>query len=88
MKLNYEFVMREIAGEKFLVPVGEAASVFDGIITINELGAFIFENFSNCESAEKIAEKITLAYDVDYETALADVNAFISSLGEAGIKIQ
>ena len=86
MKLNYDFVMREIAGDKFLVPVGEAASVFDGIITINELGAFIFENIPLCDSLEQIAYKITREYDIDYKTALTDVNEYIKSLSETGIK--
>ncbi len=35
MKINYTFVKRDIAGETFLVPVGEAASVFEGIISLN-----------------------------------------------------
>ncbi len=88
MKLNYDFVMREIAGDKFLVPVGEAASVFDGIITINELGAFIIENLPACGSLEEIAGKITQAYDIDSVSALADVMEFAKSLEEAGIIIE
>ena len=88
MKLNYEFVMREIAGEKFLVPIGQAASVFDGIITVNDIGAFIFESIPLCESAGKIADRIVEAYDVDRETALSDVNEFLTSLSEAGIKTE
>ena len=88
MKLNYDFVMREIAGDKFLVPVGEAASVFDGIITINELGAFIIESLPACGSLEEIAGKITQAYDIDSVSALADVKEFAKSLEEAGIIIE
>lgn len=88
MKLNYEFVMREIADEKFLVPIGQAASVFDGIITVNDIGAFIFESIPLCESTGEIADRIVEAYDVDRETALSDVNEFLTSLSEAGIKTE
>ena len=50
MKTNYEFVKREIAGEAFLVPIGEASSVFEGIFTLNELGSFIFDHLGECAS--------------------------------------
>ena len=87
MKSNYEFVKREIAGEAFLVPVGEAASVFEGIFTLNELGSFIFDHLEECSSPEEMAQIIVGVYDVDYDTALEDVNAFFSAMRESGIVI-
>ncbi len=85
MKLNYEFVKREVAGEQFLVPIGRAAGVFDGIITLNELGAFIFDCIPDCADESEIAGRITGVYDVDNETALADTREFFDGLKEAGI---
>ena len=43
MKIRYEFVARSIAGEHFLVPIGEAARQFSGMFAMNELGAFLWE---------------------------------------------
>ena len=42
MKVSNEFILREVAGEYILVPVGAAAVKFNGLITLNEIGAFIF----------------------------------------------
>ena len=85
MKINYTFVKRDIAGETFLVPVGEAASVFEGIISLNALGAFIFDRMEDCESPEELARAIAAVYDTDETTALADVEEFFASLREIGI---
>ena len=88
MKSNYEFVKREIAGEAFLVPVGEASSVFEGIFTLNELGAFIFDHLEECASPEDMARAVVSVYDADFDTALQDVNEFFASMRESGITVE
>ncbi|MBR2732414.1 MAG: PqqD family protein [Clostridia bacterium] len=88
MKINYEFVKREIAGEYFLIPIGEAAKVFDGIIAINELGAFIFDCLPECADAQAVTDRILERYETDRATALADVLAFFDALREAGIIVE
>lgn len=88
MKINYEFVKREVAGEAFLVPIGAAAKVFDGIITINEVGAFIFDCLPACADAQEIADRIAEVYETDPATALEDVQAFFEALRAAGICVE
>ena len=88
MRINYEFVKRDIAGETFLVPVGEAASVFEGILSLNPLGAFIFDRLGECASPEALAEEIAAVYDTDPATALRDVREFFASLREIGIAVE
>lgn len=43
MKTNPEFIARDIADELVLVPVGTAAKSFGGLVTCNEVGAFIWK---------------------------------------------
>ena len=38
MKASKEFILREIAGEHILVPIGTAAANFNGLISMNEVG--------------------------------------------------
>ena len=87
MKTNYEFVKREIAGEAFLVPIGEASSVFEGIFTLNELGSFIFDHLGECASPEDVARAIIAEYDTDYDSALSDVKEFFASMAEIGVTV-
>ena len=42
MHISENFVMREIAGERVIVPIGEEASRFHGLITVNDSGAFLW----------------------------------------------
>lgn len=43
MKLKAQLVKREIAGDTILVPVGETTTKLQGLLTINETGAAIWD---------------------------------------------
>lgn len=85
MVLKYKFVKRQIFDDIFLVPVGEAAAKFNGLIMINEIASYIFDLLPECGSAEEIAAKLTEKYDVDSERAKNDVEAFLGQLKENDI---
>lgn len=85
MKINYEFVNRKIFDEYYLVPIGEAAAKFNGIIAINDVSSFIFNCLPECNSVDEIAEKLTEVYDIDSETAVSDIEDFLSVLRKNGI---
>ncbi|WP_455537623.1 PqqD family protein [Terrisporobacter sp.] len=85
MKLKKEFVTREIVGETILVPVGEGISNFNGIITINELGKFIWQNLESSENENILLEKILNEYEVDEKTAKNDLEEFLGKLRKADI---
>ncbi len=84
MRASKDFIMREIAGEFILVPVGAAAAKFNGLITMNELGRFIFELLAQEQTVEQLAERITSEYDVSLETAAQDAEEFLQQLREVG----
>lgn len=39
------FVLRKVAGENILVPVGNTALTFNGLVTLNESGAFLWKQY-------------------------------------------
>ena len=49
MKRNTDFMLRDIAGEVILVPTGAATQQFNGMITLNEVAAFIWKNLDESE---------------------------------------
>ena len=85
MKFKKEFMLREIVGETILIPVGESNNHFNGIITINELGKFIWENLESSENEEVLLEKILDEYEVDEKTAKNDLDEFLDKLKQAEI---
>lgn len=84
MKASNDFILREIAGEALLVPVGNAAAKFNGLITLNETGKTIFEALSQETEPEALVRAVTTEYDVDAETARADVEDFLRQLRQLG----
>ena len=54
MKLKAQLVKREIAGDTILVPVGETTTKLQGLLTINETGAAIWDALPEAENEEAI----------------------------------
>ena len=79
-KIKQEFVLRRIAGENVLIPVGNQGDKFQGIITLNETGRFIWEKLEEGKNLEEIAEMITEEYEVSREKAERDVNRICEQL--------
>lgn len=85
MKLKKEFMLREIVGETILIPVGESNNHFNGIITINEIGRFIWQNYESSKDEEDLLSKILDEYEVEKEVAKSDLDEFLGKLRETDI---
>lgn len=85
MKLKKEFILRNIVGETVLVPINKSESNFDGLITINEVGKFIWENIESAKDEEDLLSKILEEYDVEEEIARKDLNDFLQKLKDVDI---
>ena len=84
MKLNGTFVTRDIAGEIVIVPVGETALKYNGMITTTSTGAAIWEKLEKgVESKDELLEMLLDRFDVDRETAENDLEEFLKQLREA-----
>jgi len=84
MRIKKGYMMQTVAGSNVVVPVGAEAISFRGMLTLNEVGAFVWKALENDNTAENIANEVVKEYDVDFETALTDVNGFIARLREKG----
>ena len=65
-------MIRKVAGNYFLFPKGNEGDLKMPIY-LNETGHFIYKELIAGCTPEEIAEKISNAYEIDYETALSDV---------------
>lgn len=87
MKRNTDFMLRDIAGEVVLVPTGAATQNFNGLITLNEVAAFIWKNLDEAQTQQKLTEMILEEFEIDKETAERDVEGFLNALCEQGMVI-
>lgn len=85
MKIKKKYILRDIAGEHILIPVGDTALTFNGLITLNEVGLFLWEKLQNDITKDDLLKEVLSEYDVDKQTALQDIEEFLESLMEKGI---
>lgn len=85
MKIKEGFMLREVAGQFMVVAVGELSKKFNGIIRLNGVGKYLWENMQNETTADELLKKVTAEYDVDEATAKKDIDNFIETLKEADI---
>ena len=83
MKIRNGFMLRKVGGQNVVVAVGAASRDFNGIIKLNETGAFLWELLKSERTPEELTEARLAEYDIDRETASADVEAFAERLSRA-----
>ena len=85
MKVKKEYILRELAGQNIVVPVGSEAVNFNGVITLNSSGKLLFKTLQNETSKQELIDALLHKYDVSEEQAEKDVEAFIHLLEKNNI---
>ncbi|MBR3297940.1 MAG: PqqD family protein [Clostridia bacterium] len=82
MKLKEDFIIQEIDGTHFLVPLGGEA--FNGVVRGNETTAFILHLLSDEISEEQIVECMLREFDAPREVVEEDVRLVLDTLRSVG----
>ena len=80
MKIKDGFMLREVAGQWVVVPLGERVVEFNGIMTLSESGAMLWKLLEKDIIEEQLVGAILKEYAIDEETAKTDVQEFIEEL--------
>ena len=88
MKVNDQMVLRKIAGENVLIPVGEMMSTFRGIMSLNGSGLLLWELLQSERTEAELVAAVLDTYEVDEQTAAQDVREFLAQLDQAKILIR
>ena len=84
MKIHYELILRKIAGENILVPVGRLAADFNGVVSLNDMGVVLWNLLENDTTQEALLAAVLAEYEVTAEQAGADIADFLEQLRAAG----
>jgi methyltransferase-like protein len=85
MKIKEDFMIRHIADEWVVIPMGERLKEFNSLIKLNESGAFIWKILEKGVSKDEIIDALLEEFDADEKKASEDVEAFLRKLEEASI---
>ena len=88
MKVDKEFVLREIAGDYIIIPTGKTVLEFNGLITVNEVGVDIWKMLQEEVTFEDLVKGILNEYDVEEEVAREDIQEFLDTLINGGILVK
>ncbi len=85
MKLKNKYVLRTVADKTVAIAVENAGEQTEGVITLNETGAFIFGKLNEGVDVAEIAESFFKEYDISKTEAEKAVAAFMENLKASGL---
>lgn len=84
MKIKDGFKLREVAGNFIVVATGKASKEFNGMINLNETGAFLWKKLENNANEEDLVKALLEEYDVTEDVAKKGVKSFLDKVIGAG----
>lgn len=85
MKIKEGYILDTIGEQKVAVSLDAGKDKFSGMIKLNEVAAFLWEQLGSETKEEQLVEALTQRYRVDEETARKDVRNFVDKLDKNGI---
>ena len=84
MKINNNFILKEIADSYMVVPVGNELIDLNAMITLNESGAFLWKLLLNDSTVYELVTAMLKEYDIDINTATEDIREVVANLRKIG----
>lgn len=85
MRLVPGVQLRMIGGEYLAIPSGAAASRFNGLMMLNETGAFLLRALQKDTDVEALLRLLTEEYEAPEAQLRQDLEGFLSQMREAGL---
>jgi hypothetical protein len=75
-------VTRKTGNEYVLVPITNNIADMNSVYTLNETGAFIWDQMDGEKTLEEIISALTVEYDIDSANAETDIFSFIDNMSK------
>lgn len=85
MKRKNDFIMQDVGGENLLVPLGAQVMDLNGLITLNDTATCVWKLLAVERSLDELTAAVAERFDVDPETACADVQTFVDEIAKMGL---
>ena len=90
MQIKKDFTIQKVGTSSYVaVAVGETSKTFHGMIRLNETGAFLWKQMAERDmTEEELTDALLSEYEVDRETAQADVHRIVELLSGSGVFVE
>ncbi len=85
MKLKYTFMINELGDSFVAVPMSDSLESFNGVLKLNEGGAFIIETLNNEISYEDLCAKVAEKFSITVEEAKENMEPLFEKLREENL---
>lgn len=80
MRLQGEFVLRQVMDDIVVIPVGKSALKLNGMILLNDVSKVIWQCLEQETQLEQIVAAVTEAFEVSEREARSDILEFLDKL--------
>ena len=80
-----DVILRQIAGEVFLVPIRGRLADLQELFVLNAVGEWIWERLDGEHAADALAQELSAAFEVTSDEARVDLEGFLRELSDAGL---
>ena len=84
MKINPNFVLRQLADTWVVLSLADSTVDFNGMITLNESGVLLWNVLQQGADVNALVNALLAEYFVSEEQALIDVEEFVQKLRKIG----
>lgn len=88
MRISDQYMLRQVADEYLVIPVGEAALKVRGLLALSESGSLLYRRLREGASEAELVQTLLAEYDIDADTARADTRSFLEQMRRMGILIE
>ena len=88
MRFTKNFELVDVANEYMIIPVGETADTFKGLVVLNEASGYLLSHMrtdGNDISFDELVECLQSRYPISYEQASRDIAELLEKLLKFGI---
>lgn len=80
MKIKKQYILRKVAGENMVVPIGKESAINQGIFQLNDVGTMLFELFQQGAEIVDGEKMLVEKFGITDNQAHEDVGDFIKIL--------
>ena len=80
MRLKDGFMLKKILDDYIVVPTGDNIVDFAVAVSLNETGAFLWQQLQSEKSIEELADALASEYDITSKEVIDDVIEFVELL--------
>lgn len=85
MKIKPGYMLRKVVEIYVIIGIGDENYAPNQIMSLNETGVFLWRILEEGAERDQLVARLLAEYDVDEQTATADVDAFLTSLREKAL---